>query len=692
MKRFQSYIQGLRCPHCAQQLQAFLAQQEGVVTAQVSFSQERVQLDYQPPLTEEALRQRIEQRGYSLWTLEAPPRPRPYRESALLLLALPYLFAMLFLHHLSMSYQILSASAAMILAYPIHRAAWQHRYRSMDGLISLGSSLVYGYSLWAAWRGEALYFETTVIMLGVLLWGQYLQQRWRREHLNPLFLLRKLLPETVERREHDAWQRIQLQQLKTGDVLRAQAGSRFAADGVVISGLGACDEAHLNGEAKSRWLQPDCAVRAGALLQSGVIEYRVEALPAASQLGQVMQQLETQGMNVPRHPSLADRISTVFMPLVAGLALLALALQLFFLPVHEALLRAVSALMLACPCALGLAVPSITMVLRQIAPRLGLRLHDSAVLEALPQVRDVVFDKTGTLTQGKPVLQAIDLKNHIDEASALALAAALEQAVHHPYAQAFQHHGMDLPEVSAVRYVAGCGLEAESAWGTVRLGRYDWAGLEPDAAWQAQWGHCTWLALSVAGQAWAMFAMSDALRPEIASLMTALRERGLRPHLLSGDRQQAVQHCAADLGMALWQAEARPEDKVLYIKNLQDEGRPVLFVGDGINDAPALRQADVGVALAQGSDAARFSAALGLEREDLSALLTLWPLAQRSRHAIKRQLFFALIYNLSALPLAWGGWISPHWAALLMSCSAFSVALSAFYFKKQLLREFKIVD
>ena len=705
-------IEGMTCQACAARLEKVLNKKDFVHEAAVNFASEEAQIRFDADRADAALlAEAVAKAGFSALPAEAG-QPENAETAAsgslkshwrlwlLLVLALPFVVGMLGMlagSHALMPplwYQLAAASAVQLwLALPFYRSACasvRGGLANMDVLVSVGTAAIYLYSLGMVLAGgghEAVYFEAGVMVVAFVSLGKYLEERTKRGSLNSLGLLLRLTPAETEVRAADGtWQLQPLSAVKASDVLRCTDGGRIAADGVVLAGEAWADESHLTGESEPQRKTAGSRVLAGALL-SGSVEYRAEALGGDTLLGDMMRALsEAQGSKAPI-ARLADKVAAVFVPVVLVLALLTFALTWLFSgsPV-TALVHAVAVLVVACPCALGLATPAAIMAGMGAAIGRGVWFKNAAVMERAGRVDTVVLDKTGTLTAGRPQIAALWLAEGVDETLLFQAASAVEQHSRHPLAQALlaaaAERGISPPPASAPYSEAGAGLEADVAGiGRVRVGKSEFCGFRLPENLEGIWQIASVAAVSADGKALGAVAFADTLRPDSAAAVARLQAVGIEVRMMSGDRPAAVAQIATELGLAAAQGAMLPRDKAEAVRQLMAEGRVVAMAGDGINDAPALAAADVGFALKGGTDVAEHSADALLMNGSVGQLADALLVARATLKTIRQNLFFAFFYNVLAIPLAAFGLLSPVIAGAAMALSSVTVLGNALRLK-----------
>ena len=500
----------------------------------------------------------------------------------------------------------------------------------------------------------------------------------------------QLTPRQVTVLRGTQWQPEKLENVQIGDTLRAVQGERIAADGVVLSGEAWADESHLTGESQPVYKTAGSKVLAGSIL-SGSVDYRAEQLGSNTLLGDMMNALsDAQGSKAPI-ARLADKTAAVFVPTVLSIAALTfIATWLFTGSATKALVHAVAVLVVACPCALGLATPAAIMAGMGVAVRHGVWFKNAAAMEQAGHIDTVVLDKTGTLTQGKPDIAAIWTAPNISEATLFQAAAAVEQHAAHPLAKAIVSHaaerGIAIPTATQPETEAGAGLQAQvEGIGLVKVGKPDFTNFRlPETITDDIWQIASLVAVSINGAAAGAFALADPLKADSAEAIKRLHAHGIHVYILSGDNAATVSHIATQLGIDAAHAHGNqsPRSKADFIAQLKAQGRSVAMVGDGINDAPALALADVGFAVRGSTDIAEHSADAVLVRQSVNQLADGIFIARATLTNIKQNLFFAFIYNILGIPLAAFGLLTPVIAGAMMAMSSVSVLGNALRLKK----------
>jgi Cu+-exporting ATPase len=608
------------------------------------------------------------------------------------------------------------ALAAPVQAYaaaPFYRGAWnalRHRTADMNTLVAVGTSAAFGYSLAAIavpdfFRAAGLgmggaelplYFDTSAVIVTLILLGRFLEARARSHTSDAIRRLVGLAPRTARVVRDGADVDVPIEQVVRGDLLRVRPGERLAVDGVVRDGWSAVDESMVTGESMPVGKKQGDEVFGWTLNGSGAFTYEAARVGADTVLAQIVRLVqEAQGSRAPIQ-RLADAVTGIFVPVVLGLAAVTFVAWFAFGPepaFNLALVNAIAVLIIACPCALGLATPTSIMVGTGKGAEHGVLFRSAEALERLGRVTTVVLDKTGTLTEGRPSVTDVVLADGTaDEATVLALAAAAERGSEHPLGEAIVRRatdeGVPVLDASGFEASAGEGVRASDDGREVRDGRAtfteaDASSLADSAARLARAGR-TPVFVAVDRSVVAVLGSADTLKAGSAAAVAELRRLGMSVVMLTGDNETTAGAIAAQAGVDRVFADVRPHEKAAHVRSLQAEGARVAMVGDGINDAPALASADVGVAIGTGTDIAIEAAAVTLMRGDLRALVTAIALSRATMRNIRENLFWAFAYNVVLIPVAMGVLypftgllLDPILAAAAMALSSVTVVSNA---------------
>ncbi len=715
-------VQGMTCASCVARVEKVLRKVPGVAEASVNLATETAELQFVGNATQlYAITEAVEQAGFHARVLTddpgvaeaVPPAARQARWPVVVAaaLSLPLVLPMLVMPWgldaaLPVWWQFLLAAPVQFwLGARFYRAGWhalQARTGNMDLLVALGTSAAFGLSLYQWWlHGDharhLLYFEASAVVITLVLLGKWLEERARLQTSEAIRALNALRPETARVRRNGQEQEVPLRQVRVGDVVVVRPGERIPVDAVVLEGASHVDESLITGESLPVARQVGDKVTGGAVNAEGLMLLRTVAVGAESTLARVVRLVESaQGKKAPIQ-RLVDQVSAVFVPVVVAIALLTLlGWGLGTGQWEPAILHAVAVLVIACPCALGLATPAAIMAGTGVAARRGILIKDAQALELAHKLQVVAFDKTGTLTQGRPTVVAMEAADGASE-RLLPWAAAIQSGSEHPLARAVLEaarvQNLVPPPASDVQAVPGRGISAVVEARALRLGSSRWmAELRVDTAplatraqaLQDQGYTVSWLA-EIQPQSQpqpqprllGLFAFGDALKPTAVEAIAGLQAQGLRTVLLTGDNRATAAAIAARLGIDEVHAEVLPEDKARIVAQLRAAGAVVAMVGDGINDAPALAAADVGMAMSTGTDVAMHAAGVTLMRGDPRLVADAITISRRTWAKIRQNLFWAFAYNVVGIPLAALGLLSPMLAGAAMAFSSVSVVANA---------------
>jgi len=553
---------------------------------------------------------------------------------------------------------------------------------NMDVLVALGTSAAYFFSLflWLQQGASHLYFEASSVVITLVLFGKWLEHRAKSMTSESIRALMKLQPAQAQLWRDNELVSVPVADLKVGDEVQVQPGELVAADGIVIQGETQIDEAMLTGESLPVAKLPDDAVMAGTQNLDGSVRVRIHRSPDNFRLKQIVQLIEQAQMNKPPVQLLVDKISSIFVPVVIVIAVITFLIQFYFNGLDLALIAAVSVLVIACPCALGLATPTAIIAATGVGARRGILIRDIEALEQLAHADTFIFDKTGTLTHGQPEVVNLDILN--DQYEQLRhWIKAIQQQSQHPLAEAVVRSLDDVSvdlQVDNFTNISGQGVTAtlnghKIAMGNVRLMKSE--GCEPDSDQQQSEFSQIWV--SVDQQLTARIDLQDQPRTESASLIDWLKHRRLNVWMLSGDHQQAAEKIAEQVGIDQVMASLLPDHKLQAIEQLKKKSHKTCMIGDGINDAPALAAAHASIAMGNGTDVAMNTAGITLMRPSLNLIAEAVLLGRKTVNKIRQNLFWAFIYNVIGIPLAAFGLLSPVVAGAAMAFSSVSVVTSS---------------
>ncbi|UWF77645.1 MULTISPECIES: heavy metal translocating P-type ATPase [Microbacterium] len=749
--RIELEIGGMTCASCAMRIEKKLNKLDGV-TATVNYATEKAQVTADGPVDPALLISTVEGAGYTA-TLPAPPADtdgtsddsaedpelRTLRQRLIgsIVLSVPViLLAMIpalqfpYWQWLSLT---LAAPVVVWAAWPFHRAAWlnlRHGSATMDTLISLGTSAAFLWSLYALFLGTAgqpgmihgfswtiapsdgagnIYLEVASGVTMFILAGRYFEKRAKRRAGDALRALLELGAKDVAVIRDGAETRIPISELHVGDEFVVRPGEKIATDGVVVSGSSAVDRSMITGESVPVEVGAGDAVTGATVNAGGRLVVRATRVGADTQLAQMARLVEEAQTGKAEVQRLADRVSGVFVPIVIAIAVATLGAWIGAgFPLSAAFTAAVAVLIIACPCALGLATPTALLVGTGRGAQLGILIKGPEVLESTRRVDTIVLDKTGTVTEGRMSVVDVIPEEGTDAAELLRLAGAVEHASEHPIARAVAAAALaprsstedgtsrslsedggaardetrsasrTLPPVESFQNTEGRGVSGVVEGRAVLVGRLslleDWA-IHPstrllDAKAGAEAAGQTAVLVAWDGAPRGVIVVADRVKQTSAEAVASFRDLGLTPVLLTGDNEAAARHIAAEVGIDEVIAEVLPADKVDVVRRLQQEGRVVAMAGDGVNDAPALAQADLGLAMGTGTDVAIEASDITLVRGDLRAAADAIRLSRRTLATIKGNLFWAFGYNVAALPLAALGLLNPMIAGAAMAFSS----------------------
>lgn len=723
----QLLINGMSCASCVSRVQNALAAVPGVTQARVNLAERTALIMGSATATD--LVQAVEKAGYGAEAIEDDQRRRErqqetavaavkrFRWQAMvaLLVGVPVMVWGMIGDNMMVTdanrslWLVIGLITLAVMVFAgghFYTSAWKslkNRTATMDTLVALGTGVAWLYSmsvnLWPQWfpmEARHLYYEASAMIIGLINLGHMLEARARQRSSKALEKLLDLTPPTARVVTEQGEKSLPLADVQPGMILRLTTGDRVPVDGEITQGEAWLDEAMLTGEPIPQQKGGGESLHAGTLVQDGSVLFRASRTGNHTTLSRIIRMVRQAQSSKPEIGQLADRISAVFVPVVVAIALVSAAIWYLFGPAPQivyTLVIATTVLIIACPCALGLATPMSIIAGVGRAAEYGVLVRDADALQRASEIDTLVFDKTGTLTEGKPQVVAVKTYGALDEVQALRLAAALEQGSSHPLARAILEKAGDasLPSVTAFRTLRGLGVSGEAEGHALLLGnqallneqQIDTAYLASDVQAQAAKG-ATPVLLAVDGQAAALFAIRDPLREDSVAALARLHHEGYRLVMLTGDNPVTANAIAKEAGIDDVIAGVLPDGKADAIKKLQAQGRKVAMIGDGINDAPALAQAEVGIAMGGGSDVAIETAAITLMRHSLMGVADALAISKATLRNMKQNLLGAFIYNALGIPIAagilWpltGTLLNPVVAGAAMALSSITVVSNA---------------
>ncbi len=723
-------LNGLHCASCVQRVQSALAAVPGVEQAVVNLADRSAEV--RGVADETALLSAVVKTGYQAWVVHDPreallTQTREARTEFLTKLArtaLGLIFGlglMLRMPHIPdipliwneqrfdwLLLTLITGTVMLLGGWHFYRGAWKAMRSgstTMDTLISLGTLSAYLYSLTVVLFANAfpadarhLYLEAAVMIIALVNLGSLLETQARRNAQAAIRELIALQPDEATVLNESGEQLMAISLIRPGDHLLIRPGERIPVDGQVLSGQLHVDESMLTGEYRPVLKQKDSTLHAGSQNLAGSAEVEVSHIGEETALAEIIRRVREAQNARPPIANQVDRIASIFVPAVMAIALLTLLTWLIFGPsphLTHALVATVSVLIIACPCALGLAVPMSIMMASNLASRHGILIRDGVALQMASHLTTLIFDKTGTLTEGRGSVNHVEICNGYDEPQLLAWAAAVEHNSEHAFAQAIlrraRQTGVTVPTCSHFLSVAGKGIQGMVDGHLIVIGNEAMLQdskviLDPVKHLLMQWTQAgiSPLLMAVDGQLAGAFGIADTIRPDARRALGRLRKLGIQTMLLSGDHQGPTASLAAELGIETYWGGMQPQQKLQVIHEQQLRGEIVGMVGDGINDAPALAAADVGIALGRGTDVAMAASGITLTNDHLDNLFLAVRISRATLRNIRQNLLAAFIYNIIAIPLAagalypWTGWqLNPMIAAAAMAASSLTVVLNA---------------
>jgi Cu+-exporting ATPase len=704
-------IEGMSCAACSARIDKKLNSTPGVVNASVNLLTNLAKVKYDPQLISiDEVEKVVDKLGYPThWIeqrehpLDSPDKNTEIKNLKLLLVASAVLAFPLILNMLLMIFDIqvtllhnpywqlaLATPVQFIIGYRFYRSAFlalRSGGSNMDVLVVLGTTAAYFYSLYNIYQGEMhnIYFEASATIITLILLGKYLEERAKNKTSEAIRVLGSLQPRSARVVRQGEEMDLPIEEVRTGDLVVIRPGERIPVDGIVEEGHSAVDESMLTGESLPVEKRPGDPVVGASINKNGSLKFVVTRTGQDTTLAQIIRIVEeAQGSKAPVQ-KIADQVSGIFVPAVIGIALLTFILQYWYnANISIAVTTAVAVLVIACPCALGLATPTAIMVGTGKGAENGLLIKGGEFLELLHKVDVVVLDKTGTITRGKPALTDIISLDGYVESEILHWAGILEKHSEHPlgeaiYASAREQYG-DLPDPEDFKNYPGQGVTGKSTNLALAIGNrsfmhsraIDTTEAEQQARQLEEAGK-TAMYLAIDGKLAGLLAVADTIKENALLAIQELKDMGLEAYMISGDNQHTAQAIARQVGIETVLAEVLPERKAEEIEKIRQSGKIAAMVGDGINDAPALATADIGIAIGSGTDVAMETAGIVLMSGDLSGISAAIKLSRQTMRIIKQNLFWAFFYNSIGIPFAALGFLSPVIAGAAMAFSSVSV-------------------
>ncbi|MEC2309716.1 copper-exporting P-type ATPase CopA [Bacillus atrophaeus] len=718
-------IAGMTCAACANRIEKRLNKTEGVSSAPVNFALETVAVEYNPKeVTINDLKETVAKLGYQLeqkgeadGETESPQKKEQRKQTVRLIfsaiLSFPLLWAMV--SHFSFTSFIwvpdifmnpwmqfaLATPVQFVIGWPFYTGAYKalrNKSANMDVLVALGTTAAYVYSLYltiqsmgAHGHTDGLYYETSAILLTLILLGKRFEAKAKGRSSDAIKKLMKLQAKTATVVREGQEQIIPIEDVMTGDLVYVKPGERIPVDGEVTEGRSAVDESMITGESIPVDKSPGDSVTGATMNANGFLKIKAVNVGKDTALSQIIRVVEeAQGSKAPIQ-RLADQISGIFVPIVLGIAVITFLIWYFWAApgdVGEAISKLIAVLVIACPCALGLATPTSIMAGSGRSAEFGILFKGGEHLEKTHRLDTIVLDKTGTVTNGKPVLTDAVAADGFEETELLRLAAAAETGSEHPLGEAIaagaKEKGIDIPKLTRFEAKIGAGVSAEAAGKTILVGSrrlMESEGVQHEALlsqMSALEGEGkTVMLVSVDGEPAGLIAVADTIKETSREAVKRLMSMGLEVIMMTGDNRKTAEAIAKEAGITRVIAEVRPEQKAEEISRLQQTGSRVAMVGDGINDAPALATADIGMAIGTGTDIAMETADITLIRGDLNSIADAIRMSRLTMKNIKQNLFWALGYNTLGIPIAAFGFLAPWVAGAAMAFSSVSVVLNA---------------
>ncbi|MCX7797854.1 MAG: heavy metal translocating P-type ATPase [Melioribacter sp.] len=729
MKRYDLQIKGLTCASCVARVEKIISKHEHIKNVNVNLATERVTFEcYEDKIDLNKIATELKDYGYELKVPQLQNKEENYRDdyySSLknefilaLVLTIP-VFIISMLTEYQFFYKIIPLTSAqvnkilLILTTPIilvagkrfFKAFWtnlKHLTADMNSLVTIGTSSAYIYSIMSVLFPEIftnnkhhVYFDTTAVIITLILMGKLLEHKAKRKTTDTIKKLIELQPKTARIIKNGEEVEIQIEELKTGDIVVIKPGEKIPADGIIVWGTSTVDESMITGESMPIDKTVNSKVIGGTVNIDGTFNFRVTQIGDNSILGKIIKLVQEAQASKPPIQRLVDKIATIFVPAIIIIAIITFFGWLIFSPEHSlsnSLINFIAVLIVACPCALGLATPTAIIVGIGKGASYGILIKNSEALEAAYKLSTIIFDKTGTITEGKPELKVI-YTNGINENELLFYAASVESKSEHPLAKAIinkaKSDNVNYIEPDSVKNFSGAGIAGtvnnkQILVGSINLLKEHSVETNNliDKYYELVEKGKTLVCVAIESKLKGLLVIEDRIREDSIKTIKKLNEMKIHTVLLTGDNKKVAKLIADTVGIKEYKAEVLPEDKANVVKDFQKNNNIVGMVGDGINDAPALAQSDLGIAIGTGTDIAIETADIVLVNGNLNSLIKIIHLSRKTITTIKQNLFWAFIYNIILIPLAAFGLLNPMLAALSMSFSSVSVITNSLRLKK----------
>ncbi|MFH1197907.1 MAG: heavy metal translocating P-type ATPase [bacterium] len=735
-------VEGMTCASCVARVEKIIGKIDGVKNVSVNFAAEDVSFETEKEVDVAKIAEAVEEYGYKLkqsnqssvissqlkndnvnsllFTNQHEETDNHYKELksdfvVSLIFTIPiFLISMLihtvWFHHNWFLNEQQTNNLLLILTTPVmfipgkrfFSVAWnnlKHFSAEMNTLVAIGTASAYGYSTLVilfpemfsgSHQSHDVYFETAAVIITLILMGRLLEHRAKRKTGTAIKKLIGLRPKTVNIVENGIETQLSIDMLQPGYIVIVKPGEKIPADGIIISGSSTVDESIITGESLPVSKSVGAKVIGGTINKTGSFNFKVTAVDAESVLGQIIRMVKDAQGSKPPIQKLVDKVAGIFVPAVIGAATLTFVLWLVFVPesgLSGALVHFVAVLIIACPCALGLATPTAIMVGTGLGAKYGVLIKNGESLETANKITRVIFDKTGTITEGKPTVTDI-IQTKMNEDELLQLAATVESKSEHPIAHSIVEFAINkdlqIKDVETFQSISGMGITGIIEGNVILIGnkilmeKYSVKTSLLNPEYEAMIGAAkTALFVAINGELAGLISVTDPIKETSAEAVRELKEAGIKLTMLSGDNKKTAESVARQVGIDDYFGEVLPEDKSRIIKEYQAKGEIVAMVGDGINDAPALARADIGIAIGTGTDVAMETAGITLIKGDIRGVKRAINLSRKTISGIKQNLFWAFIYNAIGIPLAAFGLLNPMMAALAMSFSSVSVVTNS---------------